>query len=62
MFFSNYYLSFPIVPFFLFLMKQHRTTERNARKNGPPSETKTTTIIVEWCPEGGGTRGGDGEI
>lgn len=35
-------------------MKQHRATERNARKNRPPSETNTITITVEWCPGAGG--------
>ena len=43
--------------FFFFLMKQQRATERNARKNRPPSETKTTIITVEWCPGVGGGGG-----
>ena len=42
-------------------MKQHRATERNARKNRPPSETKMMTMTVEWCPGGGGG-GGVGRI
>lgn len=38
-------------------MKLQRATERNARKNNPPSETKTMIMTLEFPPEGGGGLG-----
>lgn len=46
-----------MILFFLFLRKQKRATERNARKNNPPSETKMKMMTV-WCPGVGGCGGG----